>query len=407
MNFRRSLLLIASFLLVSYVHAGKDEINETDIQALREFINTKRQVTVKELGGALSVSGEVRAEFQQTNEKRGGAQQRGLYTPTGVFPRSFDIEVNLMLDYRTDRTWAAIKLEFDNAAGSLSGTEAGVDLERAYFGVRLIQGNSFTTDIEIGRRAMGQIFDSKIEFDSRFDGILFRFDQAVEKVGDFYAHVGTFVINERRDHFGYIGELGLLNIAGTGIYTKYSLVDWDTKDYKKPYESERFYFMVSQFILGYKFVPAKFQKVVLFYAAALVNHAARKLAISDHKKQNLGGYAGFSIGQLKKKGDWATDVNYQIVQAQAIADYDVSGIGTGNAIKSGFYTKNLNGTGGPNTRETAGGNTNYQGYSLGLEYLFTDNLLIAQVWVQSWNLNKDIGPDRKYHQYEIEFIYAF
>ncbi|MCB1083098.1 MAG: hypothetical protein KDK61_02210, partial [Simkania sp.] len=102
---------------------GSPGLEQRDIEALRDWINTKRQVTVKERGGNLSISGEVRTELQSTNEKKNGIQQRGWRSSnSGTAMRAWDIEVNLMLDYRTDRTWATVKLEFDNDAGTVSGT---------------------------------------------------------------------------------------------------------------------------------------------------------------------------------------------------------------------------------------------------------------------------------------------
>src|ERR1700722_15894065 len=115
--------------------AGGD-IDAREIQALREWINTKRQVTVKEKGGSLAISGEVRSEMQAAYERVGGKSQRGSNTPFGIPHELFDVEVNVMLDYRTDRSWASVKLEFDNDAGIFSGTLNRLKLERAYFGVR-------------------------------------------------------------------------------------------------------------------------------------------------------------------------------------------------------------------------------------------------------------------------------
>ena len=48
-----------------------------DMDALRRWIRDKRLVTVKEIGGDLSISGEVRTEFQDTSEVRNGIRQRG------------------------------------------------------------------------------------------------------------------------------------------------------------------------------------------------------------------------------------------------------------------------------------------------------------------------------------------
>jgi hypothetical protein len=412
------LLLMTSHLVADV--GEPEDIDDDDVRALREWLNTKRQVTIKEKGGALSISGEVRAEYQATNERKGGIKQRGYQSATGKPNNGFDVEATFLMDYRTERTWAAIRIRFDNDAGIISGTDNKVKLDRAYLGARLIEKESHTLDAEIGRRKLGNIFDSKIEFDSRFDGILLSYDAYFERIANFYTHVGAFVIDERRSHYGYVGEIGLLNVANTGFYTKYSLTDWNTRHYDVPISllsgdkfkvytnlNQRFDYIVSQLILGYRFIPANLDKLVLIYAAGLYNHRANKISLTRHKRLNWGAYTGFSIGELKKKGDWALDVNYQLVAPQAIPDFDVSGIGLGNADASGFYTKNDDGTGGTQTRATAGGKVNYRGYQLTLEYLLTNNISLFQSWQDAMTLYSDVGPFRRFKQYELEFIYGF
>ncbi len=402
----------SSALQASTIDTG-DDIDQKDINALREWINTKRQVTVRELGGALSISGEVRTEFQATNETVNGIKQRGAGGEVkgrdgGTLPtNAFDVEVNLMMDYRTEGSWASIKLEFDNNAGVFSGSYDRIKLERAYWGVRVFEGDIYTIDFEAGRRRMSTIVDSKIEFNSFFDGLWFKYDQSFDAIGDFYVHGGVFIINENKEHYGYLTEAGIFSVGGTGLYMKYSFIDWDTKHFHKPVNRHRFDFAVSQFILGYRFMPQTFNRVVQVYAAALYNHAAHRIKITRHTKQNVGGYLGFSIGELKKKGDWALDVNYQVLQAQCVPDYDVQGTGLGNSANAGFYTEDIDGQSTATNRKNAAGNGNYRGYQITLDWLLTNQLDLQQSWQQAITLDDAIGPFRRYKQYEIEFIYGF
>jgi hypothetical protein len=127
------------------------------------------------------------------------------------------------------------------------------------------------------------------------------------------------------------------------------------------------------------------------------------------KRQNYGWYAGVSIGVVKKQYDWAIDANYQWVQAQTIPGFDVSGIGRGNAASVGFYTNNADGdpSSGATTSATAVGGCNYKGFEIEALYAFTDNLTLLQNFKFSNTLNKNIGPNLRYKQYEMEFIYAF
>ena len=415
-----SLCVLSPFLHSDTIDRGGDN-QEVDVQALREWVNTKRQVTVKEIGGNLSISAEVRTEFQATGETSNGISQRGTGTlnPITGTPnpsRGYDIAVNLMMDYRADMTWSSFKLEFDNDAGIISGTTNRIKVSRAYFGARVFSGESFYADIELGRRKLGAIFDSKVEFNSYFDGALAKYDQSFDRVGDFYVHLGTFIINENVDQYGYVGETGLMNIAGSGFYTKYSLIDWDTKDFhSKVVEQRIFDFLVSQATVGYKFYPASFKKQVTIYLAGLYNSKAEKLKITDNKKANWGSYIGFSMGELKRKGDWALDANYQVLAAQCVPDFDVSGIGHGNVNDTLLYAevkdrkpvKDKNGRLVATTNETSGGSGNYRGVCVTLDYLLTNNLNLQQQWNQSLTLDHNIGPSRRFKQYEIEFIYGF
>ena len=408
-HFFNFLFASSLFALPMFLHADtidrESDTNEVDVQALRDWINTKRQVTVKEIGCNLSLSGEVRTEFQTSGETKNGVSQRGTGTP---FPsNAFDVAVNLLLDYRSDQTWSSIKLEFDNDAGIFGGSTNKIKLSRAYFGARIVKGDDYYFDMEVGRRKLGAIFDSKLEFNAYFDGALAKYAHSFERIGDFYVSLGTFVIDEKRNQYGYVGETGFMNIAGSGFYTKYSLIDWDTKDMPDSLAQHRFDFLVSQLILGYKFYPERLQKQVTFYLAGLYNSKAKKLAITNNQRANWGSYVGFSMGQLKLQGDWALDANYQVLAAQCVPEYDNSGIGLGNIADSGFYTTNKNGTGSQTTRGTAAGDGNYQGFCITLDYLLTNNLNMQQQWLYSVRLDSDIGPSRRFKQYEIEFIYGF
>lgn len=415
---RAKLALLSLFLIALSLHAEdalvadtietSEESRNIDIQAMREWLNTKRQVTVKELGGNLSVSGEVRTEMIATGETVNGIKQRGIHGAVpGVPTEAYDIECNILLDYRADYAWASVKLEFDNKAGVFGGTLDKLKLEKAYWGVRFASGDTYSMDVEVGRRRFSTVFDSKVEYTAFFDGALLRYDQSTEWFGDLYFHPGVFVIDQRENQYGYVGECGILNLVGTGFYTKYSLIDWDTKEMHNVIERERFDFLISQLIVGYRFIAERIHKQVILYLAGAYNHAARALEITANKRANWGGYLGFSMGEIRKKGDWSLDVNYQVVSAQLIPDFDSAGLGLGNAAGTGLYTAKINGTGAANTRQTAAGNGNFRGYAITLDYLLTNNLNLEQQWVQSVTLDTDIGPFRRLKQYEIELIYAW
>ena len=360
-------------------------------------------ITVRELGGQLSISGDVHAELQSTSATKNGIRQRGR--GTGRPNNQYDVEFNLLVDYRTDRSWLAARLRFDNDAGLFgdvgSGTSNKLKVERAYWGYRLVDGERHTTDIDVGRRGpMVGFFDSKLQFISNFDGVLFKDSYAVDNVGDLYYEIGVFVVNEKKDQAAFATELGILNIANTGFYSKYSLIDWDKK-HAKPCP-KHFHFIISQLILGYKWIPQQFDRPVLIYLGGLYNHRARGVHITHGKKAAFGGYLGLSVGALKLAGDWSFDANYQILAAQCVPDFDVSGVGIGS--DNTFYCLK----GEPVIRKrNAEGNVNYRGFELTLQYLISNNLNMFQQWRQSITLDDEIGPFRRFKQYEIDFIYSF
>lgn len=411
MKFSKWLFLILSFVSFSALNALETDPGDEDreMAALRQWITSKRMVTVKERGGNFSISGDVRAKFAATNEKEDGINQRGRYSANPAVPfDDYAIEANLMFDYRTDYTWVTVKLEYDNAAGTFNGTVDRLALERAFLGFRVLEGSTYTTDIEIGRRKLGYTFDSKVQYKAIMDGALIKFNKASDIFGDFYLYAGPFVVNEQIGQYSYVGEMGLLNMFDTGFYSKFSLIDWNTKKQKTFVDTERFRFYNIQALLGYRFVPTIFvKKVTAFYAAFVDNLAAKEVVQTHYTKQNLAWYAGVAIGEIRQKGDWALDWNYQWVQAQAIAGFDMDGIGRGVAGGQGFYSTFENGKGAETTAANAVGKCNFKGWQFELVYLISNTITISQSFKLTSTLNKSIGPNIDYKQYRLEFIYAF
>lgn len=398
---------------------------ENDMDALRRFLQDKRLVSLKELGGDLSISGEVRTEGQYANERlkpQGGSsfiQQRGMNSATKKASLAWDVEFNLMLDYRTDRTWTAMKVEFDNDMGIFGGTVNKVRLEKAYLGGRLIDGDTFTWDAEIGRRYLGNIYDSKIQFGSLFDGANLRFGKAFDAIGDFYTNIGVFLVTDKFNHYGEVMEIGALKIVNTPLNMRYSIINWyrhytqeqlnnDFKQAPGARFTQPWRYLVNQYTIFYQAYPAWFNKRLFkVYAAGLINAIAKGIPQTGGSKQNLGFYAGCAMGLVKKAGDWALDVNYQYAQAQVAPPVDSSCIGHGNAAGAGFFTAKQDGSGAITTRANAVSPYNFQGFQIETLYGFTNNLTLQQTYQMSWTLNKNIGPNVQYKQYEIEFIYVF
>ena len=355
-----------------------------DFEALRAWIATKRQVTVKERGGSLSLSGDIRAEYTSTNEHQDGYKNIGGSSlhPT-VATDQFRITFNSLLDYRSESTWASVRFKLSNIMGSSTGTTNRLSLDRAFIGFRLIDAERFTFDIEPGRRKLNYTFDSRIEFGAMMDGFLIKYDQSSDRFGDIYFHGGPFIVNEVATQYAYVFELGILNIYNTGIYLKYSFIDWDTKSGTQP----TYQFLDQQFILGYRFNFPKINKVSVLYSAFLFNAAATNESGPNGARANLAGYVGFTMGEARAKGDWAIDTNIQYVEPQSIAPFDFNGMGNNFAS--------------PNDPP------NYIGYLFEFAYLITDNLTISQSFKCSFSLHFPPLPYYSDKQYRLEFIYAW
>ncbi len=369
--------------ITSFLSAASD-----DFEALRAWIATKRQVTVKERGGSLSLSGDLRAEYTAANEHENGFKSIGSNSLHPLIGSDqFRITFNSLLDYRSEATWASIRLKFNNIMGVTTGTTNRLNLDRAFMGFRIVDAERFSIDLEPGRRKLNYAFDSRIEFAAFMDGLLIKYDQSSDRIGDFYIHGGPFVVNEVKDLFAYVFEAGVLNIYNTGVYAKYSFIDWATKHFSDPIENQRFRYLNSQFILGYRFNIPKIDKVAVLYNGFLINSAAETHnPIVNYRKANLACYSGFTIGEARRKGDWAIDTNIQYIQPQSIPDFDFNGIGVG-LFGDAYYP-------------------NYLGGIFEFLYLITDNLTIAQSLKYSHSLDY-LTTSFSSTKYRLEFIYAW
>jgi len=441
MNFLRNLVLVALFAVAFSSSVFADCINtetcQRDYQAVQEFVNSKRTIPVAEKDCNLGIAGDIRFNYANIHEKVNGDNLRGsggtarqnevtgLITNGGTgIPFSnnaFDVEFNLYLDYKCDRAWGVAWVQYDNDAGiqrglpcSLdpegmkgSGCCSGLCLKKAYIGYNVFADGCSRFDVEIGRRPMYTLFDSRVQFRSRFDGVVMKYNRSLNCWGDFYIYLGGFVIDERVNHYGYITETGILNAYDVGIDARYSFIDWKSLmshsknrcGTRHPHGAD---FQVSQWTLAYNFVPEFIDEPVKIYGAVLWNSAAKSLQPTDQdnkaEKANLGWYLGVIMGQVCHEGDWSLDINYQYIQAQAIPGRDVSGIGRcANLLGDSLY-------------QADGAQldyANYKGWRLEGLYALTDDLSLDAFFEISRQVEKRFGGKHKYSRFQLEAIYAF
>lgn len=485
--------LIIGFTTSVYAQRGGQEtafgreLNTRDDQPVREFVESKENIDVKEKSKNLEISGDVRFEWRSIQEKgvvfykEEDSGDPEYDVPSSSLPRKyrylrggdhvdkdgipistndFDVEFNLKIKYTFKDAWCKAHLQFDNPAGirgrnpcfgsfpvfnregsevvetiprdsrwAIKGSGEGMflTLKRAYIGYNIYADGKHRLDIEIGRQKLDDIFDSEIEFTSRFDGVLLRYATAVEEIFDWYITAGAFVIDERVNHFGYVGEIGFLDIYDTGLDVRYSLIDWQKRGKNRcfiinPLGAK---FLNSQISLAYTFSRTVFCKEIPIelYGGFLVNHAARGNKFTRGKKKNLGWYAGVYIGNVDKKGDWSIDIEYVGVQAQAVPEYDVGSIGRGNVLDENLLdilnqvpplsrSDSFSSSSFDSSSEFVGlfprrGNTNFIGWRFEFLYAITDNFSIDFIYEFSNEEDRHIGGRHHYRDFEIEAIYAF
>ena len=415
----------------------EEELNERDFDALREYIKSRRALAIDDSTSSLTISGNVRTEWRHLNESCKGNRLRGhgAIDDSGrpISRNDFDIEFNLRFDYICGNTWSVAHVRYDNPAGvddnehpciknknfdpnaccaeqaeQCYGDRSGYHgsgrcndlcLKKAFFGYELYSEGDTSVYFELGRRGnIYDVFDSNIQFLSRFDGLLLAYESSWECVADWYVHAAGLVVDERVNHFAWVAEIGLMNICDSGIDLKYSVIDWEKNGINRCFvrNPAGFRFINSQVTSYYRLKPEVLGVKTKFYGAFLVNHAAQKIRVKNHHRhKNLGWYAGVLFGEVRKEGDWALEIQYQLVQAQAMPDDDVGGISRGNVLDESFTTCSRR------------GNTNYKGWKVEGLYAFTDHLTLDTILEWSKAEDDNIGGRHTYSKFEMEAIYSF
>lgn len=415
-----------------------------DYEAVQGYVNSKRSIPLQEKGCNLSISGDVRFIYAWIDEAINDRHLRGKghfakqneftgrveFTETGPPPASgipfthnnFDVELNLYFDYICDGAWGVAWLQFDNDGGIFhigksedsdqrlhgSGHCEDLCLKKAYMGYNLCADGCQRIDIELGRRPLYTIFDSRMQFQSNFDGLLLRYGHSLDHWGDFYWNCGAFVVDERADHYAYVTEVGVLNACCCDLDCKYSFIDWKSfmsgNTNRSGMENpEGVFFRVSQFSAAYRFVGDYLCLPIKIYGAFIWNHAAKEVFQTADTRRQYAWYVGCVIGEVCVEGDWALDCSYQHVQSQAISGADFGGSGSKGR---NLLDRNLYDSFATNVA-TARDFTNFFGINIEALYAMTDNLSVHGLFEWSRDDKRQIGGRQDYVKAELAGIYAF
>jgi hypothetical protein len=380
---------LASCCLVTSIHAAGSSLRK------EKNIDLQKNQITEEKDGNLRLSGEVRGEWKNSRAWTRGQNDEGVSERNSIHTNKYDTKANLIVDYRADRTWGKIQLQFEPPKGeekersksnhenkSSGSGKPSHHLRKAYMGYNVFEGKTSRFDFELGRWRLYDSFDSKIQFYSYYNGITLKYANSLQGLTDFQFKTAGFVADQSASHLDLITEVGFLNLVDKGLDLKYSFIHWNKKDENR----QDSHFNNSQVTLTYNlpqnFVHFKSQ----VYGAFLHNHSANETQKNHHKKQANAWYAGMRVGEIKKQNDWAFDANYQWVEQQAIPKFDARGIG--RDIKR------------------TGGLSNYKGYSITGFYALTDNLTLESGFDRIEQCHRVTG---KHHSYSIQLavIYAF
>ena len=424
------------------------------MDALQEYIKTKRAITVQEKGGNLMISGDVRGEWYRMHAKTNHKYQRGwasrlLYlnsyynekTPVishkeykekpfkdrvayregrdKILPpyatNEFEVQANVIFDYVSERGWGTIRLQLTDPAGIItperkplifdnrrimygSGRLNDITLRKCFAGYNIWEEGTSRFDVEVGRRRLYEAFDSRIQFNSYFDGVLLRFTSAFEGIADLSVKAAAFVIDYHVNHYGYIGEVGFLDIGDVGFDLKYSLIDWDTLHRANRYGRVHplgTRFINSQILGIYNLSPELVNIKTSVYAAYLINAAAKATGWTHHKKANDAYYVGARIGEALHRGDYSLELLYQWVKAQAIPEKDVSLSSRDNPRGISFYNRRDGGWG------------NFRGWRLEGFYALTDNWTLNAHFDRIREMDRHIGGPHRSWEFYLGAIFAF
>lgn len=396
------------------VDHGPEAEDEVDPRILRDFIESRGLIACRQKCGSLTIAGDVRAKWNETAEIRDGVRVRGRGTRIPI--AKYKTEFNLFMDYTDPKSWVSTKTKWSATMGIDGGTLTRTELERAFIGYDIYECGEEDFYIELGRSRLEFIFDSRVEFSSFFDGIHLFYTNEFDGLGQFVIHGGPFVVDSLTSHYAWVVETFFDEFACTGFVLKYSLINWHkhgttfifgndafpTPDQIR--DNPRYRFLISQFMLGYTGkIDFCHCKTFYAYAAVLANHDAKKNVTTNFTYANKAFYVGFTLGKLCKACDWSFDINYQYVQAQAIPEFDLSGIGHGNG--ENFFLSDA-----IIRRFPAGvgrGFTNYKGFQISLLYALTDTLSLRSKAEWSRPISRVISDDFFYKNFEISAIYAF
>jgi hypothetical protein len=193
------------------------------------------------------------------------------------------------------------------------------ELHKALIGYKweISDGSVFTA--HVGRCPLDYIFDSKIQYNSHFNGL-----HVGHKIGNFSLHGGLSYIPDAVDRFLYLLETSYICEPFPLVMT-YSFTHWEPE---MPYS-------ISQVTLSWQLAQFK-SKPIKIYGAILKNHAK--------SKKSTGTYIGITLDQIAIEKDYSIELYFQYVERNSIPVIDMQHQDSDSAVHlkaKYFLTPNL------------------------------------------------------------------
>ncbi len=399
-------------MCVGYGEEGlSNQSFSTSLDEVKEYLDSRGFVETRKKSGTLKIAGDIRARWLYANE----SVQSDDVTVIKPLVNTYRSEYSLLFDYAAKNTWMTSHISGVAKAVGESGVTS-LNIRRAFLGYRFYENPETQTDVfaEIGRSGLGSMFESKVQFDSDFDGIhLYYSHQFSEKYPFRYiVHGGPFVVNMVNKQYAWCVE-GIVNQLPKNFLVKVSVVDWNSFTTVRSAESAstpadpvegKYKYLVWQYLVG-KHSQIPFfgtQKNLYVYGAYLFNSLAEPSMTTANSKQNRAWYIGGTLGGLRKAGDWSVTACYEYVEALAVPEIDAAGIGRGNQ-KHTFYAAIAESL----DPSEANGFTNYKGVSGLFMYSITDSLSYRVYGAHSTPADRRLGNNFSYTKFDVGMISSF
>ena len=406
------------------------DLSSSEMQSFERYLENKKVVSNSK--GRLTVDGEVQTKYMRLNAKKiDGTKLVGGGTNNSN--SGMEARVFLNLKARADRTWADARLRFVNRLG-IVGTAAGastskangqssfpkISIQAANVGYFLKDDGISTWTILAGREQLDRLFDSHLMYGTMMDGITNKYITNFSGVMDFGARLALVLLDEKTNHFGTVFQFDGLNLYDTGFYSRYSFASWASgsnnlhvdplSDLTSDPKMMDYYwaYNISNFQVGYEFLPEALQMEANVFAEFIFNHKAKSLdyVSSGLGKQNKAWCLGAQLGKIKQKDDWLVQARYENVQAQSYPFWDASGIGRGDisgAVGSSAPATTLADYAG----NVLAAKSNYRGFIVQSYYAITDELIGNVLYEQTRPIDKSLGVMWKFSQWEVRATYSF